>query len=191
MKKILPIALCFLALSLSSFNDKKDLSNEQYLDFIAALENESTFNYFTVIKVKNLNSGETKEICTKGKFISGALHIELKAGYDLKGESRVLAFAKTKKDRYFEFRNTKALKNMSFFDYDSSGLSKVNSKYDLSRIITTIKENKKFALELPDNEMKYFAHLLFNRGYMTGESSCFGGTLEYVDRTKTKNSKSF
>jgi hypothetical protein len=185
MKKLFSIPICFLALLLAGFNDKKDLSNEQYLNFLAAIENSSTFNYFTVIKVKNLNTGVTKEICTRGNFICGALHIELKAGYDEKGGNKVLEFAKTKKDRYFEFSNNKALKNISFFDYDASQLSKVDSKYNLARAVISIKENKKFALTLTDKEMRYFAHLLFNKGYMTGESSCIGGTLKYVDRTNT------
>ncbi len=170
-----------MTLPLFSYKDK-DLDNEKYLNFLAAIENSSTFNYFTVIKVKDLNSGVTKEVCTKGNFVSGALHIELNADYDNKGERRVLNFAKNKKNRYFEFKNKKALDNISFFDYDTSKLSKIQDEYNFDKVIEIIKRDKKFALRLSDNEMKLFAHILFNKGYMTGENDCFGGTLEYVYR---------
>jgi hypothetical protein len=164
--------------------EKPVLETEKYLNFLAAIENSSTFNYFTVIKVKNLNTGVIKEICTKGNFVSGALHAELKAGYDKKGEDKVAEFVKTRKDRYFEFKNKTALNNISFYEYDTKRLNKIQSKYDFDKVVRMIKKDKKFAMGLSDEEMKYFAHLIFNKGYMTGESDCFGGTLEYVDRTK-------
>ena len=184
---IFSILLLVLTLPLVGYRTDKDLDTEKYLNFLAAIGNSSTFNYFTVIKVKDLNSGVTKEICTKGNFVSGALHIELNADYENKGENKVLRFAKAKKDRYFELKNKKALENISFFDYDTNQLSKVQANYDFDKIASLIKKDKKFALRLSDNEMKYFAHLLFNKGYMTGESDCFGGIIEYIDRKKIKD----
>ena len=86
-KRLIYIIAFLLTLPLFSYRDK-ELDNEKYLNFIAAIENGSTFNYFTVIKVKDLNTGLTKEICTKGNFVSGALHIELNADYDKKGERK-------------------------------------------------------------------------------------------------------
>jgi hypothetical protein len=77
---------------LLSFRTNTDLDSEKYLNFIAAVKNISTFSYFTVIKVKDLNSGIVKEVCTKGNFVSGALHIELNIGYDNKREKDVLRF---------------------------------------------------------------------------------------------------
>ncbi len=161
-----------------------DLENEKYLNFIAAIQNSSTFSYFTVITVKNLNTGVTKEICTKGKFVAGALHRELNAGYDTKGQQKVFDFAKSKKDRYFEFKNKEALENISFFDYKTKLVDEIQTKYNFGKTIEIIKKDKDFSVRLSDNEMKSFAHILFNNGYLTGESSCWGGALEYVDRTK-------
>ena len=154
------------------------------MNFIAAIENGSTFSYFTVIKVKNLRTGETKEICTKGNFISGAVQMELDADHDYKGEQKVLEFIKSKKNRYFEFKNLKALNNISFFEYDTKMHSMVQAKYKFDKLVSTIKKDKRLVLKLDDSEMKYFAHILFNKGYMTGENDCFGGALEYVDRNK-------
>ena len=162
-----------------------DLDNEKYLNFVAAVQNSSTISYFTVIKVKNLNTGVTKEICTKGNFVSGALHVELKADYDEKGKQKVLDFAKSKKDRYFEFKNRKALDNISFFDYKTNLVTKIQTEYNFDKTIEIIKKDKDFSIRLSDDEMKAFAHVLFNKGHLTGENNCWGGALEYVCRTKS------
>ncbi len=185
MKRLLAVLFIFLTLPLTSFKGDKDLDTEKYLNFLAAIENTSTFSFFTVIKVKDLNTGITKEICTKGNFVSGALYRELKANYDEKGRLKVEAFIKKRKDRYFELKDKVALSNISFYDYDTKRLKKIQGKYDFDKVVQIIKRDKKFSVGLSDMEMKYFAQLLFNRGYMTGESDCFGGRLEYVDRTKT------
>ncbi len=161
-----------------------DLENGKYLNFIAAIQNSSTFSYFTVIKVKNLNTGEIKEICTKGNFVSGALHIELKADYDDKGEQKVLDFAKSKKNKYFEFKNKKALDNISFFDYKTKLVTKIQTEYSFDKAIEIIKKKKEFSIRLSDDKIKAFAHVLFNRGYLTGENDCWSGALEYIDRLK-------
>jgi hypothetical protein len=188
MRLLVSILTFFLTLPFLSYQHKVDkaydLDNEKYSNFIAAIQNRSTFSYFTVIQVKNLNSGVTKEVCTKGNFVLGALHIELKAGYDDKGQQKVFDFAKSSKDRYFEFKNKKALDNISFFDYQENLVDKVQTKYSLDKTTEIIKRDKHFSVRLADDEMKAFAHILFNKGFLTGESNCWGGALEYVDRTK-------
>jgi hypothetical protein len=188
MRAFVSILTIVLTLPLLSYQYKvdkaNDLDNEKYLNFLAAIQNSSTFSYFTVIKVKNLNTGVTKEICTKGNFVSGALHLELNAGYDDKEEQKVLDFAKTKKDRYFEFKNKKALDNISFYDYKTKLIAKIQTEYNFDKAIEIIKKDKDFSIRLSDDEMKAFAHVLFNKGYLTGENNCWGGALEYVDRTK-------
>ncbi|TRX40377.1 hypothetical protein [Flavobacterium restrictum] len=188
MKVFISILILVMILPLLSYHrkDYKTINVEKvkYLNFIKAVQNSSTFSYFTVIKIKDLNTGEIKEVCTKGNFVSGALHIELNVKYDTKGEKKVLDFAKGKKDRYFEFKNKKALNNISFFDYDSKLLDEIPTKYNFDKAIEIIKNKKKFSIRLSDSEMKAFAHILFNKGYLTGENDCLGGSLEYVDRTK-------
>ena len=188
MKPFIFILTFILTILLSSYQPRvdkpHDLENDKYLDFVAAVQNRSTFSYFTVIKVKNLNTGVTREICTKGNFVLGALHIELKADYDDKGTQTVLEFAKKHKDRYFEFLNKRALDNISFFDYNSTLVTTIQAKYDFDGAIKTIDRYKTFSISLEDDEMKAFAHVLFNKGYLTGENNCWGGKLEYVDRTK-------
>ena len=181
MKAILFISLFSLTVPLFG-NKAEDLQTEKYLNFLCAVQNVSTFNYFTVIMAKNLNTGEIKEICTKGNFVSGALHIELKKDYSPHVQKAVIEFVQKHRDRYFEFKDLKALENISFNDYDPKLLVKLEKKYPIEKIIGTIKGTKQFSCRLPDNEMKLLAHALFERGFMTGENNCFGGTLEYVER---------
>lgn len=189
MKVLVSILALVLTLPLTSYQHKVDRSNdletEKYLNFLAAVENSSTFSYFTVIKVKNLNTGETKEICTKGNFVAGAIHRELKLDYDKDGLNKAYEFAKSKKDRYFEFKNKEALDNISFFDYKTNLVAKIQTKYNFDKTIGIIKKDKEFSIRLSDDEMKAFAHVLFNKGYLTGENNCWGGALEYVDKTKS------
>ena len=75
-------------------NTNANLESVKYHHFLAAVTNQSTFGYFTVILVKDLNTGIVKEICTKGNFLSGAVHTELKADYDASGERNVLQLIK-------------------------------------------------------------------------------------------------
>jgi hypothetical protein len=97
-----------------------------------------------------------------------------------------LNFAKNRRDRYFEFKSKKALENISFYKYNSEGVAKIQAEFDFDKMATTIRKGNKYSIKLPNSKMKYFAHALFNRGILSGENSCFGGTLEYVDRTKGK-----
>ena len=188
MKPILYIAAILLTFPSigcrSQTADGDNLEREKYLNFLASIQNFSTFSYFTVVKVKNLNTGETKEICTKGNFVAGAIHRELNLDYDKIGLRKAFAFAKSRHDRYFEFKNKEALDNISFFEYKPDLLKSIQAKYDIKKAIEIIKKKKEFSISLSDDEMKAFAHLLFNYGYLTGENDCFGGTLQYVDRSK-------
>jgi hypothetical protein len=186
MRTGVSILMFILLLPLLSYKHKVDAESEKYLNFLTAIQNRSTFSYFTVITVKNLETGQIKEICTKGNFVSGALHIELGAGYDKNGQEQVLTFAKNNGSRYFEFRNRKALDNISFFEYKTKLVDKIQTKYFFDKVVKRIKENKEFSIRLSYDEMKAFAHVLFDMGYLTGENSCWGGTLEYVNRCDTE-----
>lgn len=182
MKAVLFISLLSMSVALFGDNFENDLPTEKYLNFLSAVQNVSTFSYFTVIKAKNLNTDQIKEICTKGNFVSGALHIELKKDYSPRGENAVFEFVKKHKDLYFEFKDQKALENISFYEYNPTLINRIEKKYNIESIVASIKETKHFSCRLPDNEMKLLARALFDRGFMTGENNCFGGALEFVER---------
>jgi hypothetical protein len=177
------VAAFLVLLPLSGYKSD-NLKDEKYLNFLASLENESTSGYFTVITAKDLKTGLTKEVCTKGNFVSGALHIELNADYDVKGSHKVLSAAKANKAIYFEFKKRKALDNISYFDYDDKYVATIAKRYKIDSAVAIIKKNNKYSINIPANNRKYFAHALFNRGYLSGDNDCFGGPLVYIDRNK-------
>lgn len=156
MKLLLYILFLAFAPALTSFQSgmrlSSDIETEKYLNYLAAIENTSNFSYFTVIKVKNLQTGTVKEICTKGKFLLGAIHQELNLGYEEGDEKKAHEFAKSKKGRYFEFKNPDALENISFREYNPKLVSSLKTKYKLDELIATIQKEKEFTIRLPDNE---------------------------------------
>ena len=162
---------------------QKNIENEKYLNFLAAINNGSTIGYFTVVKIKNLKTGKVKEICEKGAFVMGALHMEINADYDRDGEQKVLNYIKGK-DRFFELKNDEALFNVGFNTYSEKLLDTISEKYNFKEIEREIRKNGQYKIDLPDGEMEAFAHILFNMGYMTGENNCWGGGLFYIDRNK-------
>lgn len=186
---VLLLVMAIIPLSGLTHRPPDTLEKIKYRNFSLAINNGSTFQFFTVIKVKDIGSNTIKEICTKGSFINGAIYKELKLDHYPfpKSEEKTIEWALSKKDRYFEFKDRNALENISFFSYDTQLVRKVQRKYEFDQIEKQIKTTGQFSIRLKDDEMKAFAHVLFNRGYLTGENNCFGGTLEYIDKTHLHN----
>jgi hypothetical protein len=185
IRQTIILVLTILLTTSVAAQQKDDL----YLNYLAAIKNESTFQYYLVVKVKNLNTGLTKEYCTKGNFLKGALHREHKVGYGSKGTTKVYALAANNKDRYFEFKNDSAIWNIGgAWKYSMDDLSKLERKINFDSLAAQIRETGKWSQQIFDDKtMLMYAHALFNRGILTGENNCFGGTLVYVDRNKTKD----
>ena len=159
---------------------KKD---ELYLNYLASINNEgSTFQYYLVIKIKNLNTGEIREICTDANGLLGALHREQNVDYDEKSRNSILSLAKNNKQRYFEFKNQEALNNLGVQYYSTSDLEKLEKKIDFDSLANQIIKSKKWSMRISGKQMTMYAHALFNRKILTGENNCMGGTLHFVDR---------
>jgi len=169
--KTLLTILLFMILSCNS-NDKLNYEN-----YSKAINNQSTLQNFIVIKVKNINTNEIKEVCTKGNFLLGAIHLELDKKYDVSERKEVVDFAASKTDRYFEFKNTEALKNVSFDNYNEAVLNDTEISSTVKLIEDKLKVEKSYTLKLNSDEMIAIAHQLFKKGYLTAENSCFGGKL--------------
>lgn len=159
--------------------------DELYQNYVSAIRNFSTFQYFLVVKVKDRKQGTTREYCTKGDFLKGALHREYNLGYDIDGISKVYSLAIDNKDRYFEFKKKKALKNISTWNYSIDDLIQLEKTVNFDSIVSQIKTNKKWSMEIFDDKtMIMYAHSLFNRGILTGENNCWEGTLVYIEKNK-------
>jgi hypothetical protein len=173
------IIIAFIFLLITSF--AKQETDDLYLNYVAAIENVSTFQYFLVVKVKNLKTGKTREYCTKGNFLQGAVDRENNPKYNYKSILK-------NKNRYFEFKNDSAIWNISGWPYTISELARLENKIDFDILAKQIRKNKKWSMQISDDKtMIMYAHALFNRGILTGESDCFGGTLEYIDRNESEN----
>ena len=156
---------------LSSYTTSSEVSEAtKYKMFCRACEHSaSTSQDYVVIKVKNLKTGETKEICTTPNLISGALMRE-------PGKIREIWLDCNKyPKRYFEFRNDSALWNISFNDYSAERLVAFSKKINIDSIVRLIKRGQDISVNFGRNE-KYFAHLMFNRGIIT-TSGCFGTSV--------------
>ena len=162
----------------NAFNFQEDII---YNNYVNAIENGSTFQYFTVIKVKDINTGKVREICTKGNFLCGALHIEYDSSYDINGQKKMQKLLLENKQRYFELKDTAALNNLGINTYSVEDFKKFEKENNVDSIAKSI--HAKWGMAISDDKtMLLLAHSLFNRGILTGENNCFGGTLKYIDK---------
>jgi hypothetical protein len=148
--------------------ENKSLEGTKLKIYKAAVLNESNIQDFVVVKVYNKSTGETKEVCTKGNFLSGAIHQEYGLDYSEKGEAKVKEILLNPMNRTFELSDEKALNNIGFNGYTEEELKTLESRVKAGNY--TYRNDK---------EMTMLAHILFNKGIRSSESSCWGGELEF------------
>ena len=180
---------------LEKFEAQIEYNNSEnfFATHFKALENSNEHTFEDKIKYclkkyakesKSLLSA-ANTVVLEENFLKGAIHKELNIDYTKEGQRKVYEYLKNKNKRYFEFRNKEALENISFDKYDNSALIDFEENYDLEKIILTIRDKKQITYyKFKNNEKFAMLHLLFNKGILMNESSCFGGTLYLVD---TKN----
>ena len=161
----------------------------KYNNYLKAIGNESTFQFFLVAEIKDLNTGEVREICTTGDFLEGALHMEYKIDYDSLGIIKLESLQRKNKNIYFEFKNAAALRNLGLNNYSITDLNKFEKSHNIDSLAQVIKKGKWSLAISEDNIMLLYAHSLFNRGILTGENSCFGGTLIYIEDKRIDEEK--
>ncbi|RKR08468.1 hypothetical protein C8C83_0052 [Flavobacterium sp. 90] len=176
MKKIFLI-LSLLTL-LSFTKDENDLLYQNYAK--AVINHGDTFQLHLVIKVKNLDNNEIREICTQANSLQSAIHQEYKIDYDDKGLEKALKIALENKSRYFEFKNDSALSYLGIKDYSENDLKELERKINFDSLAKSIKKKQSWSKYLEDKELIMYAHALFNRGILTGENNCRGGKLVFV-----------
>ncbi len=182
LKKIYLLIIATFILSFTFISDVSD--NMKYNMFVKALNTYSSSPYYIVIKVKNQNTGEIKEICTEAPSLGGALYFEFK--YDI---FKVDNIAKSHIDRYFEFSNDTALENIYFDLYTQKDLKNYERLINLKKIIKEIQSGKCTGKTFPNKKAEkgqtfkkqvMLAHLLFNNGIMTSRG-CIAGNVVYFE----------
>jgi hypothetical protein len=180
--KLLIFSLIIILSPLKSEND------EIYLNYVASLDYfNDTLQCFLVIKVKDLNTGEIREICTDANGLLGALHKEKNIGYQIRKQLKVLAFAKKNKKRSFEFKDKEALDLLGLDEYTIKDLNELESRVDFDSLAKQIQTAGEWQYSGESKESKLYAHLLFNKAILVGDNSCRGGTIYYVDRNNPKD----
>lgn len=184
------ILLIVVACMLSSFA-KPDLEQIKYENYLFALNNDKGgMAYYVVVRVKDLNTGTEKEICTNAAFLEGAISKELG---DTVNYEKVIEIARQNQSRYFEFRNMAALENISFYTYDigiAAELAIRKGTIDSIREVmlpgADIENVLCMALTQSENasgaEKMAMAHIAFNMGYLASANTCAGGQLMVVPR---------
>jgi hypothetical protein len=156
-----------------------ELSSEtqEFKMFCTALANQSTAPNYVVVTVKNLNTGEVKEICTDAMDLWGAI-------YRQAGEVSCNKYP----NLYFEFSTNRDLLNINFYLYTKSDLEQFAKGLDVEDIVQQIKEGRLKTKHFGnDKEQLMFSHLMFNNGIMV-ERDCESGYLFYYTYNE-KNDK--
>ncbi|WNM19303.1 hypothetical protein [Flavobacterium capsici] len=156
----------------NSIKSKKEFKSKsdsiKYLNYINLIElGNGTIDRYIVVNVKNLNTGEKKEICTYSGFLDYALEVENKND---KIQQQI-----RNKERYFEFKDTAALNNIGFYSYSIDELKDYEKKINFDSILVKLSKKEYTGMEFGKNhnELNMFAHLLFNKGILSQHYSCY------------------
>ena len=177
--RILFVIIIFLTTNLI-----KGQENELYLNYLTAVYNESTFQYFTVIKYKNLNTSQVKEVCIQGEDLRLALRKELNLNHEGKDYDKLQEILKNNNERYFEFKNIEAIAIFETNEYTVNQLKRYEKSVSFEKLANEIKKSKSFGNVQFSAPITLHAHALFNRGILTGVNNCISGELHFVDRDK-------
>lgn len=162
-------------------NSAVSLDSIIYKNYVEAVQNDGTFGFFLVAKIKDKNTGIIREICTKGGFLEGALHMEYKIDYDKIGILKIKNIEVNNRTRFFELKDTAALKNLALDEYSMDDLVRFEKSYNIDSLVHIINKGNWRMKIWDDKMMRLYAHSLFNKGILTGENSCYGGTLISID----------
>lgn len=168
MKRIL---LSLLTIFLLGFSTDNEVSEEvKFKMYEKALNHFSTAPYYVVIHVKNLQTGEIKEVCSEAPFVLGALSRE-KCTNESDSDNRLM-----NKERYFEFNCDSALWNIGYDLYTPDDLTELENKLNIDSLAKAARNGKLTSVTFMETSayQRMYAHLMFNKGIMMTRSSIAG-----------------
>jgi hypothetical protein len=167
------IAIILLVIiGLQSFNSMIEIDEYTKQEmFCMALNNSSTAPNYVVLNIKNIKTGEIKEVCTEAPFLSGAIYKEY-------GKFPDKIDCKKNKERYFEFSKDSALWNINYNLYSKVSLDSFAKTINVEEIIKLVKNGKLKSKTFKNSrkEQIMFAHLMFNNGVMMTQG-CIAGNI--------------
>jgi hypothetical protein len=163
-------------------------SNDSIRDIIfnIAYNNESSAPSYIVFEAIDLNNGIVKEICCEAPFLSGAMHLELGKGDGEMSTKFIDRLILKNQGKVFEFRNIKALENISFNSYpDKEFIEKIAKQNDLDFYFKTYGKNDSIKYMHFENDtgfvQKSFAHIMFKCGIITSRDCMAGNNIWFGD----------
>lgn len=161
------VLLLILSLLLTSFKETGQVSDaiKKKMRHAAFATRRSLYRHFVVVKVKNKNTGELKEICVTPNYIAGALYAEDGLFH--------FGLEQEYKKGYFEFSKDSALMNLGFYEYSSVALDSFRNAINVDSIVSEIRAKKMKCPQLRNGQqLRYFAHIMFDHGVITNVG-CF------------------
>jgi len=137
--------------------------------YLSAIKDKSTAPFYVLIKVKNLNTGVVKDLCTESPFLSGAIFRETKCNV-FKADT----IAMENKEMYFEFSSDSALWNIGFDNYTIEDLNAFKYRTNFDSITNEIKSGRMTDKGFLENEsfkrntinQLMYVHILLEKGIM-------------------------
>lgn len=109
------------------------------------------------------------------------MQYEYDKNYSKDGELKIRKLLLENKQRYFQLKDTAAINNLGMNSYSMEDLMKFEKENNVDSIAKSIKGKWEMSFS-DDKKMLLLAHSLFNRGILTGENNCFGGTLINISK---------
>ena len=127
------LLLLFLVFILYSFSGG-DNGGVLYRNYLAAVCNKTSFQYYLVVRIADINKNEVREFCMLGSLFRNALHKEWKIDYDELSESLVRSKAQMNEPRLFEFKNPDALEYLGMGLYSIAELKELEKQTDFVKL---------------------------------------------------------
>ncbi len=178
MKVLFLTFSCFFIFSFSDIQNEKII----YENYCQAIDSYgSTFPYYVVVNITDLNTGNSKEVCLEGGELVYALTNEW--NINIEKDYKTAKKIKRRKNREFKIKTKNILNRVNRISYSNTELIKYSKIVNIDSISKSILKSDKWSFyHNSEKEQIMMAHLLFNKGILTGTNDCFGGEeLTYIN----------
>ena len=125
---------------------------------------------FIIINVKDLNTKETKEVCTTNEDLRNATEIEKSISYD-----EAFKLLQRNKSRDFEFKNKESLEIFILNYFSKIDLLKFEKEFEIDDLIKSINKTWNLDYDKTKETIYLYAYSLSKKGLLIGLSQeCFG-----------------
>lgn len=137
-----------------------------------------------MVNIQDKSNGKSTEICLTGFELVSTMIDEW--NFDLEDECKAVRKVKRTKSRTFKVKNSDDHQFLNRIKYSQSELLKYSDRIKFDSIANSVSNKNEWSYFAPnEKEQVMLAHLLFNKGYLTGINECFGGEqLEYYTEEK-------